>query len=141
MFWSVHDKDHMSELRIKDRSERDLHSCEVTWAVANKAQKKFWGPQRDSNSHLTCVWWGFIAQSVEHRTGITEVMGSNPIGSASEFFLGFMCNWLSYLTTAKTSFNSIVLFYLSLIFVNPLLNRYPLLGSLWVWRALGSRSE
>ena len=27
-----------------------------------------------------------MAQSVEHRTGITEVMGSNPVG-ASEFFL------------------------------------------------------
>ena len=25
------------------RSERDLHSCEVTYAVTNKAQKKFWG--------------------------------------------------------------------------------------------------
>ena len=38
------------------------------------------------NSHLTCFQWGFIAQSVEHHTGIAEVMGSNPVG-ASEFFL------------------------------------------------------
>ena len=31
---------------------------------------------------------GFIAQSIEHRTGIAmEVMGSNPVG-ASEFFSG-----------------------------------------------------
>ena len=30
VLWSVYDKDHMSELQIKDRSERDLHSCEVT---------------------------------------------------------------------------------------------------------------
>ena len=37
--------------------------------------------------HLTCFQWGFI----EHRTGIVEVMGSNPIG-ASECFLGFICN-------------------------------------------------
>ena len=28
-----------------------------------------------------------IAQSVEHRTGITEVMGSSPVG-ASDFFPG-----------------------------------------------------
>ena len=46
------------------------------------------------NLYLTCFQWGFIAQLVEHRTGITEVMGSNPIG-ASEFFLGFICNCLS----------------------------------------------
>ena len=26
-----------------DRSERDLRSCEVTYTVTNKAQKKFWG--------------------------------------------------------------------------------------------------
>ena len=31
----------------------------------------------------------FIAQLVEHRTGIAEVMGSNPV-EASAFFLGFV---------------------------------------------------
>ena len=45
------------------------------------------------NSHLTCFQWGFIAQLV-------GVMGSNPVG-ASEFFLGFISNCLSYFTTAK----------------------------------------
>ena len=43
------------------------------------------------NSHLTCFQRGFIAQSVKHRTGIAEVMGSNSVG-ASGFFLGFICN-------------------------------------------------
>ena len=33
-------------------------------------------------------------------------MGSNPVG-ASEFFLGFICNCLSYFTTAKISFSVI----------------------------------
>ena len=33
--------DHMTELWLKNRSERDLCSCEVTYAVTNKAQKKF----------------------------------------------------------------------------------------------------
>ena len=56
---------------------------------------------------MTCFWQGFVAQSVEHRTGIAEVMGSNPIG-ASEFFLGFICNCLSYFTTAKISFTFIL---------------------------------
>ena len=53
--------------------------------------------------YLTCFWRGFIAQLVEHRTGIAEVMSSNPI-EASDFFLGFICNCLSYFTTAKISF-------------------------------------
>ena len=50
---------------------------------------------------------GSIAQSVEHRTNIAEVMGSDPVG-ASEFFLGFICNYLSYFTTVKISFTSIL---------------------------------
>ena len=37
------------------------------------------------NSHLTYFWRGFIAQSVEHRTGIVEVMGLNPIGAWALF--------------------------------------------------------
>ena len=60
------------------------------------------------NSQLTCTRGGFIAQSVEHCTGITEVMGSDPIG-ASEYFLGFLCNCLSYFTTAKITFTSIII--------------------------------
>ena len=39
------------------------------------------------NSLLTCFQQGFIAQSVEHHTSITEVMGSNPI-EASECLSG-----------------------------------------------------
>ena len=39
------------------------------------------------NSNLTCFQRGFIAQSVENRTSIAEVMGSNPV-RVSEFFLG-----------------------------------------------------
>ena len=39
-----------------------------------------------SELKLTCFRRGFIAQSVEHRTDIVEVMGSNPVG-ASEFLL------------------------------------------------------
>ena len=35
------------------------------------------------NSQLTCLRRGFIAQSVEHRTGIAEVMGSNPVNVAT----------------------------------------------------------
>ena len=52
---------------------------------------------------MTCSRRGLVAQLVEHRTGIAEVMGSNPVG-ASEFFLGFLCN--SYFTTVKITFTS-----------------------------------
>ena len=45
----------------KEKSERDLRSCEVTWAVTNKAQKKFWGSNgirthdlRDTGTHSRC---------------------------------------------------------------------------------------
>ena len=38
---------------------------------------------------------------------IAEVMGSNPVG-ASDCFLGFICNCLSYITTAKISYTSMM---------------------------------
>ena len=75
-------------------------------AVADSGVLQFLQPFLDDSwNWLACNLWTriFIAQSVEHHTGIAEVMGSNPIG-ASEFFLGFICNCLSYFTTAKISF-------------------------------------
>ena len=40
---------------------------------------------------------GFIAQLVEHRTGIVEVMGSNPIEALVLFRLLSSCsNWKIY---------------------------------------------
>ena len=49
-----------------------ISSCQI------KAWKKF-RPERDSNPQSDQLTDGLIAQSVEHCTGITEVMGSNPI--------------------------------------------------------------
>ena len=57
------------------------------------------------NSLLTCFRRGFIAQLVEHHTGIAEVMGSNPV-EASELFLGFLCNCLSRFRTARITLAS-----------------------------------
>ena len=51
---------------------------------------------------------------LEHCTGIAEVMGSSPV-EASFFFLGFLCNCLSYFTTAKITFTSI--FYLQCMYI------------------------
>ena len=61
------------------------------------------------NSHLTCFQRGLTGHLVEHRTGIAEVMGSNPVG-ASESFLGSICNCLSYFITARITFTSIIEF-------------------------------
>ena len=44
-----------------------------------------------------------IAQLVEHRTDIAEVMGSNPF-QVSDIFLGFPCNCFSCLITPKITF-------------------------------------
>ena len=92
------------------------------------------------NSHLTCFWRGFIAQSVEHRTGIAEVMGSNPV-EASECFLGFICNCLSYFKTAKISFSSVVVVYFCFFFIpiTPFLDSLNMLFFSWCDIALSSQ--
>ena len=52
MLWCVHDKDHISALRIKNTSKSDPRSYEVTWAVTNKAQKNILRLQR--RTHDVC---------------------------------------------------------------------------------------
>ena len=47
--WCVYDIDHMSALQIKNTSESDPCSYEVTLAVRNKAQKNILRLQWDSN--------------------------------------------------------------------------------------------
>ena len=39
---------------------------------------------------------GFIAQLVEHRTGIAEVMGSNPVQALIFFFQASLSNCLNW---------------------------------------------
>ena len=81
-----------SSIIMSSRSESDLRSCETT---LKQLQRK------------PCFQRGFTAQSVEHRTGIAEVMGLNPVG-ASECFPGFICNCLSYFIAVRISFTSIL---------------------------------
>ena len=56
-------------------------------------------------THLLTLRMHFCQEKklVEHRTGIAEVMGSNPV-RASDLFLAFLCNCLSCFTTAKITF-------------------------------------
>ena len=83
----------MSELWIKNRSERDLHkllhNCEDLFHFYSLSTVHSYNLHHihftsfssynryKLNLHLTCFRRGFIAQSVEHCTGIMEVMGSN----------------------------------------------------------------
>ena len=101
----------MSELWIENRSERDLRRliCDSYdfYHILFTSFSSYNGYKL--NSQLTYYRQGFIAQSVEHRTGIVEVMGSNPV-EASELFLGFICNCLSYSITANISSTSRPLF-------------------------------
>ena len=59
---------------------------------------------------------GFIAQLVEHRTGIAEVMGSNPVEALIFFFfrLLFNClNWKNLLRWSHFTFNQLIVTHLS----------------------------
>ena len=94
---------------IENTRESDPRSYEATKEVEKKAQNFLNACTYDLyhihvhiislssynrnklNSLLTDSQQGFIAQSVEHHTGITEVMGLNPF-ETSDFFLGFLSN-------------------------------------------------
>ena len=57
------------------------------------------------NSHFTCFQRGFIAQSIEHRTGIAKVMDWSPVGV---FIGGFICTCSSYfILTARITFTCV----------------------------------
>ena len=57
------------------------------------------------NSQLTSLpMCGFIAQLVEHRTGIAEVTGSNPV-EALIFFRLLYSNCLNWKFTAKITYH------------------------------------
>ena len=47
---------------------------------------------------------GFIAQLVEHRTGVAEVTGSNPV-EALIFFFRLLSNYLNWKFTAMIIFH------------------------------------
>ena len=61
--------------------------------------------QENMNSQLTSLpMCGFIAQLVEHRTGIAEVTGSNPV-EALIFFRPPYSNCLNWKFTAKITYH------------------------------------
>ena len=61
--------------------------------------------RENMNSQLTSLpMCGFIAQLVEHRTGIAEVTGSNPV-EALIFFRLLYSNCLNWKFTAKITYH------------------------------------
>ena len=62
--------------------------------------------RENKNSQLTSLpMCGFIAQLVEHRTGIAEVTGSNPVEALIFFFRLLHSNCLNWKFTAKISYH------------------------------------
>ena len=60
----------------------------------------------NKNSQLTSLpMCGFIAQLVEHRTGIAEVTGSNPVEALIFFFRLLHSNCLNWKFTAKITYH------------------------------------
>ena len=62
--------------------------------------------RENMNSQLTSLpMCGFIAQFVEHRTGIAEVTGSNPVEALIFFFRLLYSNCLNWKFTAKITYH------------------------------------
>ena len=63
--------------------------------------------RENMNSQLTSLpMCGFIAQLVEHRTGIAEVTGSNPVEALISFFFRLLySNCLNWKFTAKITYH------------------------------------
>ena len=63
--------------------------------------------RENKNSQLTSLpMCGFIAQLVEHRTGIAEVTGSNPVEALIFFFFRLLhSNCLNWKFTAKITYH------------------------------------
>ena len=54
--------------------------------------------ENELNKLTSLLMYGFIAQLVEHRTGIAEVTGSNPVEALIFFrlLLSYRLNWKIY---------------------------------------------
>ena len=76
----------MSELRIKNRNESDLRSCEVTLAVTNKAQKKFCS-SNGIRTHDLCDTGALL-----YRLSYEASMEAGQLRVRVQ---GFLCNCLS----------------------------------------------
>ena len=67
--------------------------CGYKETLGNNRRLKWWSFSENIDI-LTKTPYISFAKLLEHRTGIAEVMGTNPVG-ASGFFLGFICNYSS----------------------------------------------
>ena len=65
------------------------------WSHTLGARSIYWGQFIEFNKLTSLPMCGFIAQLVEHRTGIAEVTGSNPV-EALIFFRLLLSNCLNW---------------------------------------------
>ena len=82
--------------------------------------------------HIGSKVCGFIAQLVEHRTGIAEVMGSNPVEALIFFrlLLSNCLNWKTYCDDhTSLSFNIIYLAQVSIIYADENVYTFKMIAS------------
>ena len=79
-----------------DHTSLSSHTAVQIWIISYIFHKQNLVKYIWNNSYLYCgTMCGFIAQLVEHRTGIAEVMGSNPV-EALIFFRLLLSNCLNW---------------------------------------------
>ena len=102
--YNYNDKDHMSALQLKNTSESDLRSYEVTEAVTNKAQALFVGAPTGFKPMTSAILVGRSTQWAM-KPCWKQVKCEFSLYLLYEFFLGFICNCLSYyIITARITF-------------------------------------
>ena len=93
----IHCEDHISPSYISAVIYESFHILHVISLLSRE----------NKNSQLTSLpMCGFIAQLVEHRTGIAEVTGSNPVEPLIFFFFRLLhSNCLNWKFTAKITYH------------------------------------
>ena len=79
MMWSVYDKDHMSEQRIKNRSERDLCSCGRTIVRSRAIFIPEWLENLDSDT-VNWFWhvWNQLGPEKEQLFWLFQLFRNRP---------------------------------------------------------------
>ena len=107
----LRDKDHIITLRMKNTNDsvkqlRIKHRKVMLFIIYTSCNSLL-----IAGVNWTCTWpasRGFITPLTERRTGIAEVIGSKPV-RASEFFLGFIYNYVSYfIKSSRITFTCIL---------------------------------
>ena len=91
--------------------------CSTNWAMKPHIESKV-------NKLTFLPMFGFIAQLVEHRTGIAEVMGSNPV-EALIFFRLLLSNCLNWKNLLRWSHFTFIFCYYNKGLKEPTVSKFP----------------